>query len=70
MKGSCEGTPKESEACSSGKECSRLSHPMCKQAGLGGQSRGKRDIDGFDLGRIVGGNRAEVRDFNSINEKY
>ena len=59
--GSCEGKDSESEACSSGKECSRLSHPMCKQAGATGEGRGKRDTSfntDFGLGRIVGGNRA------------
>ena len=61
--GSCEGNPSEAEACSSGRECSRLSHPMCKQAGMGGGGRGKRGADLFDLGRIVGGNRAQQADW-------
>ena len=62
--GSCEGTANESEACSSGKECSKLSHPMCLQAGTAGEQRGKRDTSpnlGFE--RIVGGNRAKQADW-------
>ena len=51
-RGSCEGVPNESEACMSGKECSKLSHPLCRSTG--------------GLGRIVGGNRAQQEDWKFI----
>jgi len=55
--GSCEGTNNEKEACMSGKECSKLSHPMCR--GLNGLGRKQ-------IGRIVGGHEAEQSDWPFI----
>ena len=51
--GSCEGIPNQTEACMSGKECSKLSHPMCKGINNG-------------IGRIVGGNQADQEDWPFI----